>query len=62
MMWRIPIIFIVIIITSYLLFNLIASILPDSPTATEVLLLLISLQGSFIISLQVYILQKRRSE
>ena len=59
-MWRIPLNFIVIIIISYLLFNLIAYVLPDSPTATEVIMLLIALQLSFIISLQLYMLKKEK--
>lgn len=59
-MWRIPLNFILIIIFSYLLFNLIAYVLPDSPTAIEVILLLIAIQASFIISLQLNVLQKSK--
>jgi uncharacterized membrane protein len=61
MWWRISLNFIVIIIVSYLLFNLIAYILPDSPTAIGVILLVITIQISFIISIQIYMLQKERN-
>lgn len=60
MWWRIPLNFILILIVSYLLFNLIAYILPDSPTAIEIILLVITIQISFIISIQIYMLQKRK--
>lgn len=58
MWWRIPLYFSVILLFSYLLFNLIAYIVPDSPTATEVLLLLLTIQMSFIISIQIYLIRK----
>ncbi len=60
MWWRISLNFIVIIIVSYLLFNLIAHILPDSPTETDVLMLVLTIQTSFIISIQLYMIQKRK--
>ena len=61
MWWRIPLNFIVILIVSYLLYMLIVYMLPDSPTATDVLMLLIPIQISFIISIQLYMLQKRKN-